>query len=379
MRRRTRAVATLVLLGAATAAGSLPRTAMAACATPKDRSLLLLSARSGAIIRDFAGVQGIGSVVTDGRGGWFATGGFTCVGNQRRARLVRLDHRGRVDTTWRPALPGGHPPVGLLARSGSTLYASGSFGLVALDAATGARRWVRRVAGGIEPGILALAANARAVYLGGGFLTVDAESHPGLAALDARSGKPLEWNEPALRSSLSSPVVNALALSGHRLYVGGNSIVGVDGERRPSLAAVDAETGQLSPWKPATAPGLNPGYGVGDVETILVAHGSVFSAGHDGFGIVSARTGAIQKWMREVHGSGYRFASFGSTVYLGGNIRNGFTGIGRQQRNNLAAIDLVHGRVLPWAPRLWRYVAVGTMAADADEVLVGGDFFESFS
>jgi hypothetical protein len=250
---------------------------------------------------------------------------------------------------------------------------------VALEAATGARRWVARVAGGIEPGILALAENARAVYLDGGFLTVDGESHPGIAALDARSGTPLAWNEPVLRSSLSSPVVNALALSGQRLYIGGNSIVGVDAQRRPSLAAVDAGTGHLSEWKPVTAPGLNPGYGVGDVETILVAHGLVFSAGHDGFGIVSSRTGAIQNWMREVHGCGYRFASFGSTVYLGGNIRNVFTGIGRQQRNNLASIDLAHGRVLRWAPKLWPYVAVGTMAADADEVLVGGDFFQSFS
>jgi hypothetical protein len=101
-----RAVATLLLLVAATAAGACPGTAMAACATPKDRSLLLLSARSGAIIRDFAGVEGVGSVVTDGRGGWFAAGGFTCVGNRRPARLVRLEHRGRIDTTWRPALPG---------------------------------------------------------------------------------------------------------------------------------------------------------------------------------------------------------------------------------------------------------------------------------
>jgi hypothetical protein len=51
-------------------------------------------------------VEGVGSVVTDGRGGWFAAGGFTCVGNRRPARLVRLEHRGRIDTTWRPALPG---------------------------------------------------------------------------------------------------------------------------------------------------------------------------------------------------------------------------------------------------------------------------------
>ena len=177
---------------------------------------------------------------------------------------------------------------------------------------------------------------------------------------------------------MGPPIVVALALAGDRLYLGGSTIVAVDGRHRPGFAALDARTGRLLSWQPGTGAGLNAGYGVGDVETILVDRGLVFSAGHDGFGIVSARTGAIAGWMRKVQGVASVFAAHGSIVYLGGNIRNSFGTIGGRVRNDLASIDLARGRVLPFAPRLTPYVAVSAIAADRDEVLVGGDFFTSF-
>jgi PQQ-like domain len=380
MPRRPATAAILALIvGAALGAVAPGHAEATACKPQKNRSLVLLSARTGATVRAFPDVAGVSAVVTDGAGGWFASGSFTCTGSARRSSLVRLDHAGRVDPDWRPALPAGQPAVSLLARSGTTLYAAGEFGVEALDAATGARRWLVRIGHTPSaPGVLSLVANDRAVYLGGGFQTVGGSRLPALAALDAGTGRPLAWHVPSLRGSFPAPVVDALALAGTRLYLGGNTIVTVDGQHRPGFAAVDARTGRLSPWEPGTAPGLNPGYGVGDVESILVAGGLVFSGGHDGFGIVSARTGAIAPWMLKLHGGASRFASYGSTVYLGGNVRSGFGGIGRQVRNDLAAIDVAKGRVLPFAPRLTNYVSVSAMAADRDEVLVGGDFFQSF-
>jgi hypothetical protein len=375
MRRRGSAVAVLlaVLVSASGGAVAAPA-ANAACPRDPYTSLALTSAATGAVVRSYPDVSGVSAIVADGRGGWFVSGGFTCVGHYRRPGVVRLDHAGAIDRSWHAALPPGRPPVSVLVRSGSTLYAAGGFGVEALDAATGTRRWVARVAGGLAPGVSSLAANNGAVYVGGGFKAIDQVLHPSLAALDPRTGRLLAWNQPALGGPEAIPIVDALWLAGPHLYLGGNTIATVDGQRRPGFAAIDAATGRVTAWKPGTAPGLNPGFGVGDVETILVARGVAFSAGHDGFGIVSARTGAISPWMDRVHGEATRFAVSGSTVYLGGNIRNSFSAVGPFARSNLAAIDLATGRVTPWAPKPDVYVAVTALAPSGNEVLVGGGF-----
>jgi PQQ-like domain len=374
MRGRVRAIAVLLAVvvggGPAVAATS----ATAACAPEPFTTLVLTSAATGAIVRSYPDVSGVSAIAADGRGGWFVSGAFTCDGRYRRPGLMRLDHAGSIDPSWHAELPKGHPPVSLLVRSGPTLYAAGGFGVEALDAATGARRWVARVAGGLAPGVGALAATSGAVYVGGGFKAIDQVLHPSLAALDPRTGKLLAWNQPVLGSPDPIPIVDALWLVGPRLYLGGNTITTVDGQRRPGFAAVDTATGRVSDWVPGTAPGLVAGAGVGDVETILVAHGVVFSAGHDGFGIVSARTGAISPWLKRVHGEAVRFAAAGSTVYLGGNVRNSFSAVGAHARHNLAAIDLATGRVTPWAPDVNVYVVVAALAPSGNEVLVGGSF-----
>jgi hypothetical protein len=375
MRGRASAVAViLALVGGASGGATAARAAGAACVVDPSTSLVLTSGSTGAILRRYPGVEGVSAIVADGRGGWFASGGFTCRGHAMQPDVVRIDHAGAIDRRWHAALPRGRPPVSVLVRSGATLYAAGGFGVVSLAAATGARRWVARVAGGLAPGVLALAASSGAVYVGGGFKAIDQVLHPSLAALDPRSGKLLAWHQPALQGSESIPIVDALWLAGPRLFLGGNTIATVDGQRRPGFAAIDAASGRVTAWRPGTAPGYRAGYGVGDVETILVAHGAVFSAGHDGFGIVNARTGAIEPWMKRVQGVASRFAVSGGTVYLGGNVRNGFTGVAARARNNLAAVDLTTGRVTPWAPHVNVYVGVTALAPSGDEVLVGGGF-----
>ena len=233
MPRRLATAAMFALIVGTAFAGAQGHAAAIACKPQKNRSLalVLLSPHR----RDHPRVPGRrGSV----------GGGDRWHGRMVRERVLHL-HGSTYPSTPRPPrprrsrrpelggrpLPAGRPAVSLLARSGATLYAAGEFGVETLDAATGARRWLVRIGHTPNaPGVLALVADDRAVYLGG------------------------------------------------------NTIMSVDGERRPGFAAVDAHTGRLSPWKPGSAPGLNPGSGVGDVESILVAGGLVFSGGHDGFG-----------------------------------------------------------------------------------------------
>ena len=385
-RRTRRAVLAFGLLLAVSTVTPAAGARRSTCVGLPAHGLLLVSAGSGAIINSFPQVEQATAVATDGHGGWFAAGDFACLAGARRAVIVHLDAAGRVDRSWHAQL-GAARNLGVneLTRSGTTLYATGGFGVIALNSASGAARWTARIAGGPEPFVDAIAATPSIAYVGGLFSTVDGESHSGLVALDAQSGTPIDWPAPSLGSYVvygtrQLPIVSALALSGSRLYIGGNTIRTVDGVARPGYAAVDARTGALLPWEPAKGPShvLNGfGVGVGDVETIVVAHGNVFSAGHDGFGIVSARTGKLTGWMHKVAGVASRFAAVGDTVYLGGNVRNAFTAVGHQARNNVAAIDLAHGRIERWSPELPTYVGIASIAADRQEVLLAGSFSDS--
>lgn len=111
--------------------------------------------------------------------------------------------------------------------------------LFAYDAATG------RIAVGFAPqvdgAVLALEADpsGAAVFVGGGFATVDGTAMRGLAKVGLPDGRPV-----AGFSATTTAVVNDLAVRGSSLYVGGafGRIRGVD---RGGLAAVDVTTGAV--------------------------------------------------------------------------------------------------------------------------------------
>ena len=343
-----------------------------ACAASHSRNLIVVSARTGAVNRSFPDVdQGpVSAVTSDGHGGWFVGGGFGCVGAVSRPSLIHLRSDGRLDPSWKAPVPAdrqsstGFPSVTALARVGSTLYAGGLFGVAAFDVATGARRWVTRV-DPLQPGtnsVLSVAASARIVYVAGYLGKVGSTpQRASLVALDAQSGSLLPWKAPALEKG---SYVDALALAGSRLYVGGfTSTLG--GSPRPGLAALSAGNGALTRWVPD---------GVGDVDAILVSGGYVFTAGYDGFGVSDSRTGRVPGWVKSLGLHGRHFAASGSIVYLAGDIRNTFTKVAGMPRNNLAAVNVVTHRVTSWAPKVNRYVGVVALAVSGNEVLVAGDF-----
>jgi hypothetical protein len=373
LRRSAVALFAGVLVGAiGSAVGA--HAATVACSKSSTRGLVLISARTGAVDCSFPDVRGtVNAVLADGHGGWFVGGSFAGVGNVAAPTLVHLESDGSLDRAWHASLPAapqvgtGYPTAAALARFGATLYAGGSFGVEALDAATGRRLWLTAVSG--KPGVLALAASGQHVYVGGDFSSVDGKPRRSLAMLDPHTGHPPAWHAPSLGGSPTT--VAALALAGSRLYIGGSTITSVGGRARPGLASVDARTGSPTSWVPGN---VNGGRGVGDVETILITHGQVLTAGHDGFGITDARIGTVEKWMYGVHGVGAKFAVSGNTVYLGGNIRNSFDAVAGKRRNNLAAFDLATGQFSTWAPKINRYVGVDAMAASSNQVLVAGFF-----
>jgi hypothetical protein len=116
--------------------------------------------------------------------------------------------------------------------------------------------------------------------------------------------------------------VNATAVSGNTLYIGGNFTM-VRGLPRNHLAAIDIPTGSVLAWDP------------------------------------------------NANGAVHALAATGLTVFAGG----AFTTVGGQPRNLLAAIDGSSGTVTPWAPGATLTGGpILALAVSNNIIYVGGDF-----
>jgi hypothetical protein len=364
------AVAVVALVGAGAPLGRAETTS--ACAKPVVwRKMELIATGTGAIDKSFPDPDGSpDSILADGHGGWFVGGRFTCIGGVSRHGIAHLHADGTLDTSWTAPVPiDRHDPdpydVLVLVRVGATLYAGGPFGVEAIDAAHGARRWLTRISG--NP-VEALAANSSRVYVGGAFSGVDGKPHRSLVALSPTTGAVLRWHAPTLigifGATKTFAPVGALALDGDRLFIGGD-MTSVDGKPRLGVAALDARTGALTSW--AVRKGIDA-----DIGDLLFSHGKLFVSGHDTYAVVDERTGALDPLTRGT--GGWRFAVSGNTAYLAGNCRNTLTLAQGKPRNNLAAVNLTSGRVTSWAPSLAKFVCTDAIAADSTQVLVIGSF-----
>src|SRR4030095_14870826 len=176
------------------------------------------NAGRGALLNIFSGesspllpqVNGaILSVVPDGSGGWFVGGEFTAIGGFPRTNLAHVTADLKVDPAWAP----------------------NAFGFTSVTQ---------------RSRIFALARSDNALYVGGIFTNISAQSRNNLAALDLTTGAALPWNGGVTGE------IYALALRENRLYVGGG-FSAVGGQPRSHLAAVDAMKGDPLPWAPVVS------------------------------------------------------------------------------------------------------------------------------
>ena len=304
--------------------------------------------------------------LTVGDGVVFAGGQFSNVGGQARHNLAALDATTGLATAWDPNPDGGR--VGVLARSGVTLYVVGSFwsiggqsrtGLAAFDVTTGlATAWDPQQDGGVD----ALATNGGTVYVGGWFTSMGGQARNCLAALDSTTGLATAWN-PVLSDNYG---IGALAVSGSRVYVGGNFSYCTGTDCLFGLGAFDATTGLPTAWDCS-------GY---DVRALVVSGTRLYVAGWltDGLesrsdlGAVDAVTGELAAWDPRPNNAVLALAVDGTRVFAGGD----FTSLGGVGRSGLAAIDLVTGLPTDWNPDVRGSVAA--LALSGSTLYAGGDF-----
>jgi PQQ-like domain len=336
------------------------------------RELVLMSVRTAAVDRSFPDPNGpVYAAATDGQGGWFVAGQFTDIGSQKVAGIAHLHANGLLDTRWQGRLArspagGGRPRywATTMVRVGMSLYVAGPFWVEALDARTGARRWLVR-----DPdpnGWPGLAANAHRVYFAGSFTHLEGAAHRFLVALDPRTGAVLPWSLPPFNGY----GIGALALDHNRLFIGGDRMR-VDGKAATGIVAIDARSGRLTAWK---APQIY------DADTtIFITHGIVFTAAQrDEWAAASERSGRpVTNFGQGGFTSFSTFAALGDTLYVWGGDCNPPEpwSIQGERRESIAAIDLRTNRVAPWAPDIGsKYVCLSALAADRQQVLAAGSF-----
>jgi outer membrane protein assembly factor BamB len=204
---------------------------MAGQLPPGCRGTVLVSARSGAIDRNFPDLA-VSAAVADGRGGWFVTAGG----------LLRLDPRGRIERRWRSGEVRG--TLQHLVRVGPRLYATDGRRVFAFDAASGRRLWSSGIAGGVwwndvRPTIYTLRADGVAVYAGGSFTRFAGAPRAAVAALDAGTGELRDWRPRIPVKPRAEPTtVVALGLGSGHLYAASASFT--DGPARVGERADDA-------------------------------------------------------------------------------------------------------------------------------------------
>lgn len=235
-------------------------------------------------------------------------GYFTAVNNQLRERIARLNADGSLDASWNP---------------------------------------------GVDGDVSALLHHEGIIYVGGNFATIGGEPRRALAAIDAETGQVTSWNPTAVGTP-NGIFISSIALStdGTTLYAAGYIPRIGDlstGQVRDGFAAFDVATGALKPWRPRpTYLGGTPNWNASRLvvsrvnnpeRDVIYVLGQFFipTTGCDQeyyVSVVNDTSGVGLCWRAGANAGVSTLIVHGDAVYVGG----GFTEIGGQQRNGLAAL-----------------------------------------
>ena len=261
--------------------------------------------------------------------------------------------------------------VRTVVESEGKLYIGGQFtrlgpptGAVApLNPTTGAPLWLPKIMGNVK----ALAPDGTGgCYVGGQLVQVNGVPVSNL--LHIYPDQSLEW------WTLNGPV-NALVLSGGKLYVGG-LFSSIEGVTRNNIAAIDVATGSVTAWNPnanaevyALAVNGNTVYAGGAFGSIGGATRSAIAALD-----ASVNTNNATAWNPNSNATVYSLAVSGSIVYAGGT----FSIIAGQARGGLAALDALTNtnNATPWNPNpsFSSGPFIRAIAVSGSTVYVGGRF-----
>ena len=323
------------------------------------------------------------AVASDGAGGWFIGGFFTAVGGVTRNHLTHILSDGSLDPSWDPNANG---TVRALAVSGSDVYVGGDF--TTLNGSTTRNHLAKIPISGngtvdaswdpnVNGAVNALAVSGSDVYVGGSFtqLNTPAVTRNRLARIPTAGAGTVDasWNP-----NVNGPV-NALAVSGSDVYVGGGFSTLNGATARSALAKIplSSSTGTVDPdWNPNAN---------GSVFALAVSGSDVYVGGN--FSTLNGGTAARlflakipaagdgtvdASWNPSANNIVNALAVSGTDVYVGGSFTtlNG----GTAARNFLAKIPAAGDGTVDagWDPNPNNIVHA--LATSGSDVYAGGEF-----
>ena len=277
-------------------------------------------------------------------------GMFTHVDGVPRNYLAAIDATTGELTDWNP---GANNKVFTLASSpdGSRIYAGGAFtkvggvsrnSVAAINATSTGAVDTGFNAGRFDGAVRAIAVSGNRLYMGGDFTTVQGQSRTRLALVGDTGALDANWTpaaDNAVRSLVLSPDGSP---DGPRLYAGGK-FTSISGQSRLRLAALDpANTGAPLPWRTL----LNPNGPLFDLAVsgsrVYAVTGGVAGAAES----YDAATGA-RDWQVKGDGDFQAITAMGGKVYIGGH----FLKVAGQSRRFFAALNPLTGALdSQWTP-----------------------------
>jgi PKD repeat protein len=298
-------------------------------------------------------------------------GDFTTVGGSPRSNLAAIDLTTGNVTDWNPGADGVVHAV-TASPDGLVIYVGGTFAtvddrtrrrLAAVDARTGATTgWNPNPSAMVE----SIDVDGSDVYIAGNFQSVGSVDVRYAAKVSAVTADA----DPAWDPDPAAPV-NAIdvAPDGDTVYLGG-SFGRVGGSVRQNAAAIDAATGDVTPWNP-DVPHVVIDLEVGlDSSIVYFAIGGPWADGGNLASAVSASNGATV-WSHQSDGDVQAVAVAPDRVYFGGH----FYLSGGVPFNKLVSYNPTSGqRDNGWAPGADSAFGVWALTYAGGRLFVGGDF-----
>ena len=340
-------------------------------------------------------------VLTVSGGNVYAGGAFTEIAVAKRSFVAELNASGTVKAeSWNPNANNAVDAITVntttsMVYIGGTLSSVGGEArenLAALNSSNEVSSWNPSA----NKAVKTLVVFASTIFVGGEFTSAGGETRERLAAIcatakcegEVAAGKATAWNPTANKA------VNALAISGSTVYVGGE-FTKIDVETtRERLAAICATAnceGEVAAGKPtAWNPKAN-----GIVERLAISGSTAYAGGaftkigtepRERLAAICATAkcegevaaGKATAWNPKANGVVETLAISGTTVYAGGT----FTEVGGSSRERLAAIcatakcegEVAAGKATAWNPKA--NGVVETLAISGTTVYAGGAFTE---
>ncbi len=211
-----------------------------------------------------------------------------------------------------------------------------------------------------------IAINGNKIYLSGRFSKIGNENRVSLAELDINTALPTSWDA---KSNDYNNDIRTLSINGDKIYVGGR-FKGIRSVARKNLAAIDALTGFPTDWNPSIE---------GEVNRLYANSQSIFALTNmfDYYGkLLSSKirsidaTSGIDNWVLNQDSMIYNIAVDESKIFMVGN----FTSIINKPRKGIAALDALTGNVLDFNLNNTDGNVVNEIAKSNNTIFIAGNF-----